>query len=104
MKKVIGISFITSMCLFGLAGCGNNTSGVLKLWPILLMLLGLGLLCLAGLRTYSFIQHNERRRRKSHRKAVYITIISTPTSALFTITAVKAMRSSGRFIYTLRTD
>ena len=46
-----------------LAGCGNSDNTGTRFWSVLLVILSLALLALAGLRTYSIIQYNQRRNR-----------------------------------------
>ena len=70
MKKLICICLALCMCV-GLAACGGEPAGESQgfgLWAALLVLLALALLAVAGLRTWSLIQYNRRRKRNPRRK------------------------------------
>ena len=70
MKKLICIFLVLCLCA-GLAACGGEPapeSQGFGLWSALLVLLALTVLAVAGLRTWSLIQYNRRRKRNPRRK------------------------------------
>ncbi len=66
MKKILSLTLVGCMCLC-LSGCGS-VGGILL--STVLVLLGIGLLAMAGLRTYSFFQYRARLLRRRSRKKI----------------------------------
>ena len=70
MKKRICVCLVLAMCL-SLAACGGEPvqeSQGFGLWSALLVVLAVAVLAVAGLRTWSLIQYNQRRARNPRRK------------------------------------
>ena len=70
MKKLICMLLVLCLCV-GLTACGGEPapeSQGMSLWTALMILLALGLLAVAGLRTWSLILYNRKRKRNPRRK------------------------------------
>lgn len=70
MKRLICFCLVLCLCL-SLAACGGQNvpaSEGISLWTALLILLALAVLAVAGLRTWSLVQYNRRRKRNPKRK------------------------------------
>ena len=70
MKKLICICLVLAMCL-GLAACGGEPaqeSQGFGLWSALLVVLAVAVLAVAGLRTWNWVQYNQRRARSPRRR------------------------------------
>ena len=91
MRKILTALVPVSLGLL-LTGCGADGKGV-NLWPVLFVLLGIAVLALAGLRTYSFIEYNRRAARKPGRRRRkktldQLTLILYGAALIFVLLAV----------------
>ena len=97
MKKLICICLALAMCL-GLAACGGEPaqeSQGFGLWSALLVVLAVAVLAVAGLRTWNWIQYNQRRASSPRRrKPVKLDMMTVGMYAAALLLLLVAMLSS----------